>query len=99
MNHHNKRALAGSSRADHAVIESAVIIALSGNVNKSFSALVRELTPPVSQSVLAAAIAALLGDGWLHRTASGNYQLSARGLDILAASQRQRGGQARRRAA
>jgi DNA-binding HxlR family transcriptional regulator len=95
------RAHAGSSRAlaDHgAAVETAVILSLAGNVTKSFSQLVRELTPPVSQSALAAGLATLLADGWLHRTVSGNYQLSARGLDMLAASRRQHGRQSRRAA-
>jgi len=99
MQNHYKRAVAGSSQrlTEHgAVVESGVILALTGNVNKSFSQLRDELS--ISQSVLAAACAALLGDGWLHRTASGNFQLSARGLDMVDASRRQRGRQARRAA-
>jgi DNA-binding HxlR family transcriptional regulator len=86
MNHHKKRAVAGSSRAltDHTgAIETGVLLGLSGHVNKSFSQLVRELE--VSQSALAAACVALASDGWLHRIANGNFQLSARGLDMLAA--------------
>jgi len=95
-----RRAVAGSSRAldQHgaAVVESGIIIALSGNVNKSFSQLRRELS--ISQSVLAAACATLLGDGYLHRTASGNFQLSARALDMLKAASKKQRGQSRRAA-
>lgn len=100
MQNQQRRAVAGSSRAldahGAAVVESGVLLALSGNVNKSFSQLRDELS--ISQSVLAAACAELLGSGWLHRTASGNFQLSARALDMLKAASQKRGGQARRAA-
>jgi DNA-binding transcriptional regulator PaaX len=99
MRNQSNRAHAGSSQRfeqHSAAVESGIIIALSGNVNKSFGQLRDELS--ISPSVLAAACTVLLGDGWLHRTASGNFQLSARALDMLkAASQRQR-RQARRAA-
>jgi hypothetical protein len=97
MNRHN-RALAGSSRADHAVIESAVITALKSNCNKSFSQLVRELIPPINQSVLAAALSSLLSDGLLTRISNGNFILTARCLDILDACRRRDARQARRAA-
>jgi DNA-binding HxlR family transcriptional regulator len=105
MQNNKRRALAGSSRAldQHgAVIESGVLLALSGgNTRKDFSTLLRELQP-VGQSSLAAALVALRSDNWVTcNEDTGRYCLTARGLDMIqkVTSQRQRGGQARRRAA
>jgi hypothetical protein len=98
----HRRAIAGSSRAldQHgATVEMGIILALSGNTRKDFSRLLHELAP-VGQSSLAAALVSLSSEGWLLRnSANGNYELSARGLDMIDASQRQRGRQARRQAA
>jgi DNA-binding HxlR family transcriptional regulator len=102
MNHHDKRrAHAGSSRAlgEHGgVIEAGIILNLSGNVNKSFSKLLDEMAP-ISQSVLAAACATLLSDGWLTRIENGNFILTSRALDMISAAQFRKRGEARRRAA
>ena len=67
MNSRHKRAYAGSSArlADHgAVIESAVLLALTGNTRKTFSQLLHELAPG-NQSTLAAALVSLVTDGWI----------------------------------
>jgi DNA-binding HxlR family transcriptional regulator len=105
MNHHNnRRARAGSSHAlaDHgAVVESGVILALTGNnVRKDFSTLLRELAP-ARQASLASALVSLTTDGWISRNQdNGRFALTSRGLDMIdAAKRRQRGGDARRRAA
>ena len=74
-------------------------MALTGNAHKDFSQLLRELAP-MSQSVLAAACVSLSSDGWILRNEhSGRYTLSARGLDMMQAASKKRGGQALLRAA
>jgi DNA-binding HxlR family transcriptional regulator len=97
----HKRAVAGSSRRldQHgAAVESGIIIALTGNVRKDFSTLLRDLAP-VSQSVLAAGLVSLCSDGWTFRNPhNGRYCLTSRALDMLASAKRS-GRRTARRAA
>ena len=98
----HRRAIAGNSRAlaEHAgAVEMAVVLALSGNVRKDFSMLLRELAPSVSQSVLASAVVALGSDGWILRhEPTDRYTLTSRALDMLASAKRSGGRQSRRAA-
>jgi DNA-binding HxlR family transcriptional regulator len=101
-NHHQRRAVAGSSRRldQHgAAVETGVLLALTANARKTFAQLLHELEPG-SQSTLAAALVSLSSDGWILRSEhTGRYVLSARGLDMIKAASQKRGGQTQRRAA
>jgi DNA-binding HxlR family transcriptional regulator len=100
MQQNHKRAIAGALAEYSGAIETSVILALTANARKTFGQLLHELAP-ISQSVLASALVALVSDGWTQRHPnSGAYALTSRALDMVqAAAARKQGGRATRRAA
>jgi hypothetical protein len=80
---------------DESWIATAVVLALASG-KQSFNALLH--TTQAGQAPLAGALAQLRGDRFILQDAHGDFRLDRAGLDLIAASRQQRGGQARRAA-